>query len=277
MNRIKNIYRHAGHFFVLPQDHVNSFIVETENSVVIVDATLASSSGLAMRKRADEIGKDCSVVLLTHGHPDHWGGLVHFKDKTIYSSQGAYDFAREEDIIKSPTAKGALGDDWPDERVFPNNIIPDGFSIDVDGLKFKFSDLGPGESPSDGMWTVEDDGIKHVFLGDSISDGCHQFFRDLNLFEWLKMQDRFIKEFDQNTRFYVGHGMPGITVDSIAWQKGYLNAFLKSLQSIKGTTVTKEVEDKVLNDMKRYLPINATEFLLTYELDITIKKMLEKL
>lgn len=277
MSKIKNIYRHAGNFFVLPQDHVNAFIVETENACVVVDATLASSSGAALRQKADEIGKEQNFVLLTHGHPDHWGGLVHFADKTIFSSQGAYDFAREEDRIKSPTAKGALGDDWPSEHIFPNNIISDGFQLEVDGLMFKFNDLGPGESPSDGIWTVEDDGLKHVFIGDTISNGCHQFFRDLYLFEWINILDRLEKDFDENTRFYLGHGMPGLTIDSIEWQRGYLNAFLKALQSVKGSAVTQETVDRVLNEMKRFLPINATEFLLTYELEITLNKMLEKI
>lgn len=107
------IHRHIGNFFELPQDHVNAFILETENNCIVIDATLASSSGLALKKKVEEIGKKNEIVLLTHGHPDHWGGFVHFEDKTIYSSRGAYEFAIQEDKVKSPTAKAALGEDWP--------------------------------------------------------------------------------------------------------------------------------------------------------------------
>lgn len=127
------------------------------------------------------------------------------------------------------------------------------------------------------MWVVKDENLTHVFLGDSIANGCHQFFRDLNLFDWINLQDRLLKEFDESARFYMGHGMPGLTIDAIEWQKGYLNTFLNFLKDSKGSKVDDTLINNALAEMKRYLPTNATEFLLTYELGITLEKMLEKL
>ena len=109
----------TGKFMVLPRDHVHAYVVELENSVVVVDATLALSSARDLRTVAESFGKPIEAVLLTHGHPDHYTGLAEFADLPRLASQGCLDFAHREDIEKADTAKMYLGDDYPDERVFP--------------------------------------------------------------------------------------------------------------------------------------------------------------
>ena len=271
---VPKVHRYIGKFMVLPRDHVNAFVVELENSVVVVDSTLALSNSLELRQLAESFGKPIEAVLLTHGHPDHWGGFVSFADLPRLGSQGAEDFAREEDRVKSPTATMYLGEDWPAEHIFLTDIIKDGFSTTFGGVTFTFTDLGPGESPSDGMWSFQADGIKHVFTGDSVAYQCHCFFRDGHALEWLKLLDRLERDLDfSKTKMWFGHGeVPG-GKNVIDWQRGYINSFVDSVKRIGDRTlpVPRSIQEQVLADMQTYLPGEATLFLLDYEMDITLQ------
>lgn len=273
------IHRYLGKFMELPRDHVNAFIVELENSVVIIDTTLALSSAKGLRVEAESFGKPIKAVLMTHGHPDHYTGLVVFDDIPRYASQGCIDFAKREDIIKAPTATGYLGDDYPKERLFPDKLVIDGDFLTFDGVTFTFHDLGPGESDSDGMWVIAKDGVKHVFIGDSVALNCHCFLRDLHISEWLDILERLKNEFDEkSTRFYLGHGISPVGMEAVDWQIGYIKAFLNAVAQLpdKSLPVKRETQEMVIAAMKTYLPNDATLFLLDYELDVIIAGLFEK-
>lgn len=266
------IHRFAGRFMELPRDHVNAYIVELENSVVVIDTTLALSSAQALRAKAESFGKPLRAVLLTHGHPDHYTGLAAFEDLPRIGSQGCLDFAHEEDIVKASTAAGYLGEDYPKTRLFPNQIVEDGYMCTFDGVTFTFHDLGPAESPSDGMWVIEEDGVKHVFVGDVVALDCHCFFRDGHTLEWNQVLENLKRQFDDAARFYIGHGESPVGKEAIDWQLGYNRTFLNAVANLedKSIPVSRPIQEKVIAAMKKYLPSDATLFLLDYELGQTI-------
>jgi glyoxylase-like metal-dependent hydrolase (beta-lactamase superfamily II) len=268
-----------GRFITLPQDHVYAFVVELENSVIVVDSTLALSSSQELRKMAESFKKPIEAVLMTHGHPDHYSGLVSFKDLPIYASQGCFDFAKIEDIRKAPTATYLLGDDWAKERYFPNQIITDNTVLKFGGVNFIFRDLGPGESDSDGTWTFQNDRVKYVFVGDLVANLTHSFFRDGHTTEWLQILDNFEKEFDESTKFYFGHGEPATGTRLIKWQKGYINKFLKTVKNLKDRKIPASEETKqiIWDAMKDYLPLDDLFFLTTYDIDDTLEDLFKKI
>lgn len=278
MGNLIKIHKIPGLFFELPRDHVNAFIVETTSSVIVIDTTLALSSAKILRQYAEQLRKPITCVLLTHGHPDHYSGLVEFKDVPKFGSQGCLEFAHAEDIEKASTARAALGTDWPDVRDFPDQIVKDGEKIELGGLVFRFADLGPGESPSDGSWTFEDDGIKHSFIGDLVANNCHSFFRDGFVREWIQVLERLKKEFDQKTLMYIGHGNCAVSNEFLNWQIGYNETLINSISRLKGLDkITEDHEKQVLSDMKNYLPSEATLFLTEYELNKTLEIIRDKL
>ena len=265
----------AANFFV------NAFIVETENCAVAIDATLAISSSSAMRRKIDEeIGKPLVAVLMTHGHPDHYTGLVELTrglDIPIISTQGTLDFARAEDKEKEKTAIYIFGDDYPRTRIFPNTIVTDGYQATFDAVTFTIRDYGPGESDDDCLWYLEIGGVKHAFVGDMFHNHMHCFFRDGHTSEWLKILERLNREFDHKAVLYTAHGDPAGT-EMTFWHKGYIEAFVNALKSALGQrdSLSEPEKEALVAKMQNYLPNDKTLFLLTYELDETIKLLREK-
>lgn len=270
------IHRVTGKFMELPRDHVNAYIVELDHSVVIIDATLALSSAQALRDQAESLGKPIEAVLLTHGHPDHYTGLAKFTDLPRIASQECINFAHREDIVKAPVATMILGDDYPKTRTFPNELIKDGESRRFGNLTFTFHELGPGESDSDGMWVFEQDGIKHAFVGDVVAKGCHCFFRDGHIAAWFKLLDRFEREFSDADQLYIGHGNAPAGKETIHWQRGYNEAFLRAVRRLRQhpEPLGRAAQEQVINEMKDFMPTDATLFLLDYELNETFEHLL---
>lgn len=53
----------------------NAYAVETEDSLIVIDATLTRSEALAFGQILIAIRKPVAAVLITHAHPDHVAGL----------------------------------------------------------------------------------------------------------------------------------------------------------------------------------------------------------
>lgn len=60
---------------------VNAFVVEGEEQCAIIDTGCGYGN---IRVVAESVTKKPFIVLMTHAHPDHDGGIYHFKDCQIY-------------------------------------------------------------------------------------------------------------------------------------------------------------------------------------------------
>ena len=133
--------------------------------------------------------------------------------------------AHREDETKWESGKAYLGDDFPDERAFPDTVVLDGETLDFGGGSFTFPELGPGESDSDGMWLVETDGVKHAFVGDAVCNRTHAFFGDGHALEWLGVLDRLERDLDEQSVIYGGHGNSPAGYEDLARQRRYIKTF----------------------------------------------------
>jgi|GEM_PF-215772 putative intracellular protease/amidase/glyoxylase-like metal-dependent hydrolase (beta-lactamase superfamily II) len=153
------------HVVACPEDGelVNSVIIESANTLVIVDVMLLKPHAQELRSYADSLGKPINRVIITHFHPDHWAGLEYFDDLAIYA------FAEVQNDIKN-RGDWALsfhrpihGDLITDRIIAPTNTIEEG-PLEIDGVGYNILKIVDTEMPL--MLAVEIPAIKTLIAQD---------------------------------------------------------------------------------------------------------------
>jgi glyoxylase-like metal-dependent hydrolase (beta-lactamase superfamily II) len=70
---------------------VNAYVLQGPDGSVVVDATLTVSDARALRAHVDSLAVPLHGVVLTHAHPDHYGGLaelVRDLDVPVFATRG---------------------------------------------------------------------------------------------------------------------------------------------------------------------------------------------
>jgi glyoxylase-like metal-dependent hydrolase (beta-lactamase superfamily II) len=246
---------------------VNAYLVEGPHGVVAVDSTLTVSDARALRSKVDELGKPLLAVLVTHAHPDHYGGAVELigdDEVPFVAAAGVDEVIRRDDEIKEQIIRPMFGDEWPRTRSFPNQIVDDGESVNFGGISFTMMDLGPGESPHDSVWLVGDERLV-AFAGDAAYEHMHCYLADGYWREWLANITRLRGELDPKAEVHFGHGDRRESA-AFDWQERYLHTFIDAMHSADWEDAA-AAKASVIRCMTRYLPTSDLQFLMELSIE----------
>ena len=251
---------------------VNAYLIEGERAVVAVDGTLTVSGGRAVRARIEAIGKPLAALLLTHAHPDHYGGageVTADSDAPIVATAGVDAVIRRDDHIKEAILRPMFGDEWPRERAFPSQLAEPGAELAFDDIEVVVRDLGPGESPHDSVWLL--DGGSTVFSGDQAYNHMHGYLADGHWETWLANLDRLAAELAPGAILLPGHGAQAGR-ELLDWQRGYIERFVGALEAADWSDPAL-AQQSVEEEVSAYLPADELRFLMQLSIEPAAAKL----
>ena len=247
--------------------YVNSYLVEGESGVVVVDTNLLVSDIEALRARLRALKKPLLAILVTHAHPDHFNGvlgLVKDNEVPVYASAGVGRVIEEIADAKRAQWSPVYGAEWPSETYYPNSLVADGTRIQLDEMSFTVREAGPAESHADSYLLMAANGSDPVaFIGDLAFHGTHSYTADGHSGAWLAALDLLGGELAGIGTLYPGHGAPA-GAGLLADQRRYLLYYRELIRRLSGgePELSAAAKSELTGALQTFLPDAPLTFLI---------------
>lgn len=190
---------------------VNSFIVEGDRSLVLVDTQFVLSQANALVAKLAALNKPLAAIFITHPHPDHYNGLAtvlaSYPGTSVFASAATIAGIRETAEPKRAYWTPIVGADYPQSFVVPDQSIVDGEKISVDAIDLQLFDLGPAECSDNTMIALPQ--IDAVIVSDLVYNRVHPWLAEGRSQNWLTALEGARRRFGGATTLYAGHGPSG--------------------------------------------------------------------
>lgn len=188
----------------------NSFWIETDKSLVLIDAQLLKSDATKLAAAMKSTGKPLAAVFITHPHTDHFAGLAILKEKfgsfPVYASETT---SKQMPIAMETFLNGgfakAFGERVETRFVEPSNILGPLQVVTIDGIDFIFEDLGSGESAANSVISVPSQ--NWLFTGDATLHHMHYYLGEGHSISVLNQLANIKQQYGSYV-LYTGHGEP---------------------------------------------------------------------
>ncbi len=267
-----------------PPGPVNSWIVESANGVLIIDAQRTLSEAENALDVIKKINKPILGVIITHPHPDHIGGTAVLLNGTsnvsIYSTKLTFDIMKNDTGGLIALTKKLHSNDYPDQVVLPNRIIKsDEEIITIDGITYNLQDIGRGEGGD--MTLIYLPLQKLLFTGDVVNNRIHAALIEGHSSEWIKQIEYIKKNYSDAKVLFPGHGQSGSPITLLDEQLNYIGIFRslveQELQQLQptgevGINITEEGKKRIKSELQRLYPnyLHVASIPLSTMLDLNI-------
>ena len=157
-------FRIVGNLYYVGAADLTSFLITTPKGHILLDGGLADTAPMILAN-IEKLGfrpRDVRILLNSHAHVDHAGGLAELKRVT-----GATFYSSRRDIPRH--AAGGLddpqfGNRFPYPRITADRIVEEGTRITLGGTTL-VAHLTPGHTPGCTTWTTRIGNREVVFVG----------------------------------------------------------------------------------------------------------------
>lgn len=207
---------------------VNSYLLVGPRSIVIVDGQRTAVEARQVAAMARGLGLPVEAILLSHDHPDHFGGLKiiadAFPQAPILASEPTRDSLAR---IAAPTLaamRGMFGDAMPDSVPMPNRILRHGESLSLAGTEWVVDLTAPCES-ANGMTMLYSEANSLLFAGDLFGNSVTPWLVDGTTRSWIAELEKAATRYQSVRTALPGHGAAAPAAPLIAAEQSYLREF----------------------------------------------------
>ena len=231
------------HTYVSPAQavHVTSHVVEFENELLVVDATMIPPTAQEVSGLIASTGKPVSLALLSHEHPDHWGGASSIEGVTFSTLPQ----------IREAVAAEAAGGDFPE----PGNVLsgPDIAigATTIGGVPVEFRHYENTEAPHLVATVFPDQ--KVAIVQDLVYNGVF-FAPGVDRKNWIATLEA-LRDDPAFETLLVGHGLPTT--------RGELDTAIAYVTVLDDAMTTSATPDEAAAKLKAAFPGYGGDFLLS--------------
>lgn len=196
------------HTLVAPETGlgVTSHVIETPNALIVVDAQFLTPHARQLRDYCRSLDKPIERIIVTHGHPDHYFGLVEFEDVPRYALPVVRAQIARRHRAHLSAHQASKGDWVPAHILAPNADLVVG-TFHVDGVAVMVERVRGAEDTDHALLSLPDHGI--LIAQDLVSNGYHAFTGTGALTHWRELLAQLAARNPKHV--LAGHGPPGST------------------------------------------------------------------
>lgn len=249
---------------------VNSYWLESDQGVVVVDALLLESDVRALIGAIGSTGKPVLGVLVTHPHVDHFGGLAllrgSFGPLPVFATRDTAEGI--EPVLRRARAGAwskAFGSEFPAIAVFPDRIMESEEVFELAGMKFRFRDMGPMEADNNAVIENLDTGA--LFTGDATVFNAAYYIGEGHSCQALQGLHRLGEIYPASTIAYSGHYDPAPLHTVLEGNSGQVRAMRGLMAAALADPANRGADGALTESARSDLTMHAAKLLggyLTY-------------